>query len=398
MILRYMLAFTLLTSFSICTFACTMVMAAKGDVILAGNNEDWKDINTRMWFVPASGKDYGRVCFGFGNGWTQGGMNDKGLFIDANALAPTGWKSDPDKSTFTLSPLDYVLSRCATVDEAAEFFKKYNHPSLAQAKFPIADAFGGSIVVEWGRDGLQIVKRDGRYQISTNFVQSNFKPEDYPCERYKIAEKIFNSTEDVSVDLVRSILSATHQEWNYPTVYSNIYDLKTRIVYLYNFHNFEEVHVVRLEEELRKGKHSVDIPSLFLVKTQAANQFDRFRTKPGSDEIVKLAKEKGIEAALAWYREAKEKYIKMYQYDIGESELIWAGTRLSSAGKNGYAIAIFKLTAEEYPDSWSAYLNLGLVFEKKGEVEKAIDSYRKTLVLKPDEERAKANLARLEAK
>ncbi|HUX08781.1 MAG TPA: carcinine hydrolase/isopenicillin-N N-acyltransferase family protein [Acidobacteriota bacterium] len=256
---------TLLTLFLFagCSFACTMVMLAKGDVILAGNNEDWKDTNTRMWFVPATEKAYGRVCFGFDNGFTQGGMNDQGLFIDGNALAPTGWKADPDKTRFLFNPMDYILAHCATVDEAAEFFGKYNHPSLARAKFPIADAFGGSIVVEWDQGKLQIIRREGRYQISTNFVQTNFKPEDYPCSRYRTAEGIFKSTEDVSVDLVRSVLDATHQEGPYPTVYSNIYDLKNKVVYLYNFHNFDDPYVFDLAEELKKGRRSIKIASLF---------------------------------------------------------------------------------------------------------------------------------------
>ena len=75
--------------------ACTMIMVAKKGVLLAGNNEDWKNPKTYVWFVPASEKAYGRVCFGFdrGFGYAQGGMNDQGLFIDGNALSPTGWKA-----------------------------------------------------------------------------------------------------------------------------------------------------------------------------------------------------------------------------------------------------------------------------------------------------------------
>lgn len=261
--------------FAGCSFACTMVMVAKGDVILAGNNEDWKNINTRMWFVPAAGDEYGRVCFGFDDGFTQGGMNDQGLFIDGNALAPTGWQADPGKTTFRGNLMDHILAHCATVDKAAEFFGKYNHRSLARAKFPIADAFGGSIVVEWGQGELQVIKRTGRYQISTNFVQTNFKPEDYPCGRYRTAEKIFKSTEDVSVELVRSVLDATHQEGKYPTVYSYICDLNSKAVYLYNFHNFEEAYVIDLKAELKKGKKTLNIPSLFKVKAYAAIQHEK---------------------------------------------------------------------------------------------------------------------------
>jgi hypothetical protein len=254
-----------------------MVMVAKGKVKLAGNNEDWRNPETRMWVYPAQMDEYGRICFGFDNGWTQGGINDQGLFIDANALSPTDWESDPNKQTFQGNLMDHILIHCATVEEAISFFKKYNFPSLKRAKFPVADAKGEAVVVEWGQGRLQVLKRKGRYQISTNFVQVNYEPEDYPCARYKMADKILGSKDEATIDLVRSVLSATHSEYSYPTLYSNIYDLANKKIYLYNFHNFEEVRVFDVIEELGKGRKTYKIPELFLIKTQAARLFERYR-------------------------------------------------------------------------------------------------------------------------
>jgi predicted choloylglycine hydrolase len=260
------------------TYSCTMVMVSNGDKILAGNNEDWKNPKTKMWVIPSTKDEYGRIGFGFDDGFTQGGMNDRGLFIDANALAPTGWKSDPAKPDCKEENLiDYLLARCATVDEVIDFFNKNNCKDLESAKFPIADAIGDAAVIEWGQGKLQCIKRTGRYQISTNFVQSNFAPEAYPCTRYAIAETILGATEAVSIDLVRAVLSATHSEGQYPTVYSNIYDLKNKRIYLYNFHNFEEVAYFNLDRELKRGKRTFNIPSLFKVKTQAARLFDLYK-------------------------------------------------------------------------------------------------------------------------
>ena len=275
--MKRLLLMIILCFFSIASvFSCTMVMVVKGNTILAGNNEDWRNPETRMWIYPGQKGEYGRICFGFDNGYTQGGMNDQGLFIDGNALTGTDWKRSPDKPDFKGNLMDHILKFCATVDEAATFFNKYNFQSLARARFPIADARGGSVVVEWGRGKLQIIKRKGRYQISTNFVQSNFSPENYPCARYKIAKKILDSTDRVSIDLIRSVLSATHNEYSYPTLYSNIFDLKNKKIYLYNFHNFEEVVVIDLIKKLKEGKKTFKIPSLFLVKTQAAILFEKY--------------------------------------------------------------------------------------------------------------------------
>ncbi len=67
--------------------ACTIFTAADEDTVLAGNNEDWKSENTRIWFTPAKDGKYGGVFFGFRNGYPQGGMNEKGLFYDWAALS-----------------------------------------------------------------------------------------------------------------------------------------------------------------------------------------------------------------------------------------------------------------------------------------------------------------------
>jgi hypothetical protein len=68
---------------------------------------------------------------------------------------------------------------------------------------------------------------------------------------------------EISVDLFRRILDAVHIEKGAPTQYSNICDLKNGKLYLYHFHNFDDVKVFDLEEELKKGAHSLDIPDLF---------------------------------------------------------------------------------------------------------------------------------------
>jgi hypothetical protein len=80
-------------------------------------------------------------------------------------------------------------------------------------------------------------------------------------------EEMLEGSPKISVDLFRRILAATHLDhevgFSRPTVYSNIYDLKARRVYVYHFHNFENAVVIDLAEELKKGEHSYDLPSLF---------------------------------------------------------------------------------------------------------------------------------------
>lgn len=78
-------------------FGCTIIMAARNGLVLAGNNEDRDHPETIVSVVPASKKYYGKIVFGYNDSPFQGGMNDQGLFIDGNSLPSTGWQPDPGR-------------------------------------------------------------------------------------------------------------------------------------------------------------------------------------------------------------------------------------------------------------------------------------------------------------
>ena len=248
--------------------SCTIVMAARDGLVLAGNNEDHNDPKTIVNFFPMSGINYGRVVFGFESAPFQGGMNDQGLFIDGNALAPTGWLPDPSKPTFRGNVISVVLATCATCEDAKAFFEKSNFPALSNARFPIADRTGASMVVEYGRGRVQFVESDTWYQISTNFVMSNVRDGNYPCWRYRAADKIMSGAKELSRELIRDVLEKTHLEGNNLTVYSNIYDLKKGLIYTFNLRNFEGVVTMDLAEELKRGQRRLDLPTLFKSRSQ----------------------------------------------------------------------------------------------------------------------------------
>jgi len=393
------LAYFLITILFFCsanpTEGCTIVMVAKGKIVLAGNNEDWKNPNTKIWFIPASNGEHGRVCVGFDNMFAQGGMNDQGLFIDANALGPTGWEPIEDRPSFQGDLMDRILAECATVEDAIAFCNKYNIPALARARFPIADGTGASMVVEYGQEKVQYMRKTGVYQIATNFVITNVKDENYPCTRYRVADKMLKNADDVSLDLVRAVLSATHQEGQYPTVYSNICDLKNGILYLYNFHNFEEVVRFNLKEELKKGRKVYDIPSFFSVKTHVAYVFDRDRTIPASEELIRIVESQGVEKAVERFQQMKPQFRKIYRYDFSEQEINTLGYMLLRDDKTAEAIEIFKLNVSEHPGSWNVYDSLGEAYMKQGERELAVGNYQKSLELNPNNENGKAMLKKL---
>jgi hypothetical protein len=238
-------------------------MAARDSLVLVGNNEDRNHPQTIATFKPATEKYHGWIIFGYDDMPIQGGMNDQGLFIDGNSLAPTGWKPDPNKPLFGGSVIMYILTTCATCEDVKAFFEKYNTHTLDRARLPVADRSGASMVVEYGRGRVQFVKSDTWYQIATNFVMSNVKDGKYPCKRYRNADKMLLEAEGLNLELVRKVLDATHQEGGALTVYSNIYDLRNGTIHIYNLRNFEEVVVMNLSEELQKGERRLELPTLF---------------------------------------------------------------------------------------------------------------------------------------
>jgi tetratricopeptide (TPR) repeat protein len=364
---------------------CTIVTISKNGEIWAGNNEDFLEPRTKIWFFPATKDKYGRVYVGFDRYLMpyQGGMNEAGLFLDMNAVNPTGWQPDPNKPIFNGCIIDHMLSFCATVEEVVDFFRHNNVP-LDNVRVPVADANGHSVIIEWAHDEIQFVYKQGDYQISTNYVQSNYaRLEDYPCQRYKIADKILKNADQADVNIVRAVLSATHFEFLAQTLYSNICDLKRKRIYLYHFHNFEEVVVFNLNEELKKGEAAYPIPSLFSTQPFSVHLFSQIGPQVGARDLMTVIETEGIQEGLKQFHSMHDQSRTINRYLFEEWILRDLGFSLLQKKKVEEALEIFKLAVEMYPESWETYDNLGEVYRLLGEKGNAIECYKKVLAMDP---------------
>ncbi len=241
-------------------FSCTIFYAVQNDVILAGNNEDWKDPYTHMWFYPANESSYGWVKFGFGSGFPQGGVNDQGLFWDATAgpyLAMPD--SEANKILIDGPVMQKVIEECANIAEALEIFNHYYCEDQYNAQYILGDSSGHSMIVE----GDNVILNENNFQVLTNFYQSHPDLGGYPCWRYETAVEHLENCDSLTTWLAGTVLASTHQEGKYPTQYSNIYDLKASIIYLFYYHNYEEFLVINLQDELGKGYNTYAIPQIF---------------------------------------------------------------------------------------------------------------------------------------
>jgi hypothetical protein len=239
--------------------ACTGLVVQDGARVLVGNNEDWFNPRTKIWFVQPVGDRYGSVFFGFDNYWPQGGMNQKGLFFDGFALKPKAVEDPEAKPRFKGNLIKEIMATCGTVEEALTLIDQYSLYFMDHFQLFFADATGDGAIVE----ANAVIRKQGDDHVVTNFRQSETDPGKISCWRYLTARKLLAECSDDRLGCIRDILAATSQEGDYPTQYSNIYDLNARRVYVYYFRNFKAEVVIDLEEELERQTGVIDLPTLF---------------------------------------------------------------------------------------------------------------------------------------
>jgi hypothetical protein len=188
-------------------------------------------------------------------------VNDQGLFYDGLALPYKEFlfKNKPAPPDGVLRLVEDVFETSSTVEQAQSLLRQYTLYGLQSGQLFFGDRFGHSMII----DGDNTLTNNGRFQVAANFRQVEYPKPPYPSERYNLAASMLTEANTYSVELFRDILNAVHQEGETPTLYSQVYDLKNRLIYLYQFHDFEHVVVLDINQELAKGPHSASIASLF---------------------------------------------------------------------------------------------------------------------------------------
>lgn len=262
--------------------ACTIfVVVSKGQVLFC-NNEDFTKPGL-LWFVPAQAGRLGRVNLGFEPDFAQGSMNEKGLAFDSNALSAVPWTSDPSRPT-PHNLIEKIMDECGTVKEAIEYFHRFNCTHLDSGQFLFADATGDAAVIAWlPTRGLSISRIQNERFISTN---TRLESSGYRCQRFVKTSQVLDTLKNKDAISVTTALDAVHQRGPGGfTSYSNVFDLKSRKIHLYNLSNFEEVCELDLNEELAKGRRdALPLASLFqrsptLSEIQAGEQRVEFGTR-----------------------------------------------------------------------------------------------------------------------
>lgn len=262
--------------------ACTVFNISNTNQVLVGNNEDYTRTDTKVWFVPSENGKYGKMCFGFDLKYPQGGMNDQGLFFDWFAIGalkpcpvqpgqmlPGDIKLDSTPSLLELLAFystnenanNLLLENCKTVDEALSFYKKYYEPSFGYAQLMVVDQNGSSAVItwDWDKNELKIDKKNGDYQIIGSGTQV-------------VEPKLIEGDYEFSADYIQTFLEDASND---ATRYSNIYDLKSGTVKVFNMRDYKKSVTINLSDELKKGKADYPLES-YIAENQTHSQWYLF--------------------------------------------------------------------------------------------------------------------------
>jgi hypothetical protein len=263
---------------------CSIFTVKDETSVYFGNNEDEGGDRERtdMWFVPSDdGQSYGCVYVGFAenepggddvDGIEIGGMNTEGLCFDGNGIIPgehVNYREDLGSHYYYLTSRGIILRECATVEEVIIWYQTHNMGGDWWGQTHWADKTGDAVVVSPAIDGsIAFTRISGDFLISTNFNVDHPGGTYYPCPRFdflttRLTE--ITTTDNVSLDNCANLLEAVHvpQTYSYAgTVYSNVYDLKKQVIYLYVHGNYDEVVTLNLSAELAKGYHGYVIENL----------------------------------------------------------------------------------------------------------------------------------------
>ncbi|HLL70405.1 MAG TPA: serine hydrolase [Pyrinomonadaceae bacterium] len=113
-----------------------------------------------------------------------------------------------------------------------------------------------------------------------------------------------------------------------------------------------------------------------------------------AEVLMKTITERDVASAIKQYRDLKA--AKGADYNFGENELNMLGYQLLGAKRMKEAIEIFKLNVEAYPQAANPYDSLGEAYLAAGERALALQNYKKSVELNPDNANAVAIIKRLE--
>lgn len=131
--------------------------------------------------------------------------------------------------------------------------------------------------------------------------------------------------------------------------------------------------------------------------TMSCNTCHRGLPRPISlqTELSAVYAKDGIDSTVAKYQDLREKFYGSGSFDFGEGSLNELGYELLQGDHAADAVTVFKLNAEEFPESGNVWDSLGEGWLAVGDRDQAISCYEKAVELDPRNRNAAAQLEKL---
>jgi len=375
------------------SFCCSMFKITMNGKTMVGNNEDYWNPNTRIWFEQGKNGEYGAAYVGFDNFWPQGGINQAGLVFDGFGEDYLAIRDTSGKKQLNTNFLKEILKSCANVDEVKKYLNQYNLSGLETSMFFFVDKKGRYLVV----DGDSLITGNKENYIVSNFHPSLEKNEcDVPISFYQKGRKYLESHRDTSVNFCASVMDIMHQEkdWGGGTMYTTIYDLNAGTINLYFFHDYTHVIKFNLSKEFEKGDYCLIVPELFPENKKGQDFINHYNAI--SNELELFKDEDILGDSLRYNFVVNSllandiRLIRMFSNRVSEI----ANSFMDKENYNA-AIQVFKVYAKLSPDSWVAYEALADAYMKNKQNKLAILNYEKSVDLNPDNMDGKQQIERI---
>ncbi len=115
-----------------------------------------------------------------------------------------------------------------------------------------------------------------------------------------------------------------------------------------------------------------------------------------SDIVAKTAFDQGPDAAIAQYRDLRQRYYGGQSYDFREDSLLEAAQKLVRV-KPPLAISILRLNLEFYPKSVRSYAQIAYAYTRSLDDESAMAALEKALEIEPDNGAIRGQLEQLKS-
>jgi hypothetical protein len=278
------LTFLLLVMIGNMVHACSMYKITSDGKTMTGCNHDTWFTTPKIWFENAKKSNEYGACFTGAREVSgkrmapQSGMNEKGLtFSRLVAYHPKQNNSFTDRIKID-DEVDYltkILHTCATIEDVRKFIGQYDHSIFIDDVFIYIESSGKYLIVE----PYKLIEGNDSNYVLANFCPSLTNNENArKLERYRHGEDFLKTHKiEVSIPFCTALSDTMHvcrSRNGDGTLLTSIWDAKDGVVNLYFYHSYESVVEFNVKDELAKGDHIIDVPSLFPLNTE----FERLKS------------------------------------------------------------------------------------------------------------------------